>query len=196
MYKILGLSLFILFISACRKIIIAKDRWRAYRVKPGRHDAALGLHFTRAETLGYEVVFPSDASSAYAFKNDSSYQDSWNKLPGFWQSPKLHNCFTWRWLHGRVEIGCHTHTRKPKTSIYRLMTPIDTGHKYLFLINRSGTDVIFRIFEKENVLLAEERLPIIQNMPKVTGISEVWFGGKYGNPANHDLLINIKFLWK
>lgn len=193
-----GIVLIMLLISlSCSKTHL-DNKWIEYHVKPNKHDAGISTSTTTSESLAFEIMFPKKQSSQYKF-SDSLYQDSWNKASGFWSSVKTHECFTWRFFQDSIQLGVHTHTRD--TSIYKLFTSINYATPYLCVINRVGDSCWFRLFNG-TVLMKEQKLPFqkptinpITGQLQRVGIQEIWFGGKYRNPADHDIIIRIRFLF-
>jgi len=157
------------------------DGWKVYKIHKGQHDNSIELRTLSREVLTYEVKFPNES---YQFE-DSSYQDSWNKLPGFWRG-KHHAMFTWRYYNG-LELGAHYHAKDTINYVY--LCKIEPDKPYLMQIAKTYYGVRFRIMT--DVLIADTVLP--GNIDGITGRSGVWFGGKY--PAPEDLIVYIKY-WK
>lgn len=179
--------------QGCTKAIESKKA-KFVTIPAGKHSPA-GFYFNtdRAGTRSYYLSF--DSSCIYSHQ-DTSYNDSWNKLPGVvinlgFCIPPHHNTaylYAWRYYRDQLEIGTYRHINCNANYIADFLTNIDIGKIYLLQITSTAGDRIrYRILDQQLNLMADTTYYLNRQFKSrnMKFYTYFWFGGIY--PAPHDI---------
>jgi len=182
----------ILLLLSCTKSL--PDHWERYTTKEGKNDASLINNplITRKSSIAYGFRFPGGLS--HYKHTDTTYQDSWNKLPGFFKGREDHEQLAWRKYQGKYQVAAHVHTSD--TSIYHYLVDVDSSRKYMAIISRTqkGTSQMFVYNDVPEEIAFFECARSNREHMNYVGLAGVYFGGKY--PAPKDVSVDIKWLFR
>lgn len=179
--------------ASCTKAIEAK-RGKFVTIPAGKHSPA-GIYFNtdRAGTRSYYLAFDS---SAIYYHQDTTYQDSWNKLPGIVINlalciPPHHNTaylYAWRWYDDQLQIGTYRHVKCDDPYQANYIATIDIGVIYLFQITSTAGDRIRYRILRQNMDIVADTTYFLNRQFKTRNMkyyTYFWYGGIY--PAPHDI---------